>query len=88
MESEFQEAYSNVMAKLLPGETGNISIGIKINRIENTITIAAIEYTVTARTPKRKKSCIAEIVDGSLLKVDPAKPDNVVQLKLVHEEGN
>jgi hypothetical protein len=87
LEEEFQKSYSNILSKLLPGEVGTIAINLRIKRIENTITIAAIEYTVTPKAPKRKMSCIAEISDGSLLKVDPPKPDNVRQLKLVEDMG-
>jgi hypothetical protein len=87
LEGEFQEAYTAIMAKLYPGKVGTISIKLKLQRVENTSSMVEIGYSLDAKLPPQKRACIGEIVDDGLLKVDPVKPDNVTQLKLVNEGG-
>jgi hypothetical protein len=86
LESEFQEAYTAIMSRLRPGKTGTVNISVKLKRMDNTATMTEIGYSLNAKLPEQKRACIGEIADGGLLKVEPAKPENVTQLKLIREE--
>jgi hypothetical protein len=82
---EFKEQYTSIISQLVPGEKGAITISIGILKPEDCTTIAAVNYSINGKGPKRKKVQFADIVDGCFLKVDPVKPSNVKQLKLVEE---
>lgn len=85
LESEFREAYTAIMSRLYPGKKGSITITINLKRVENTATMAEIGYSMNAKLPPQKRACIGEISDGGLLKVEPAQPENVSQLKLIKQ---
>lgn len=89
--NELQEHYKSILAKLCPGEKGTISIGLTISRMKDAITMATVEYSITSKTPKRKRGSIAQIVgdeNGEMaLKVDAPKPSNVRQLKILEQEA-
>jgi len=89
--SEFQENYKSLLSKLCPGEKGTISISIIIERSEDATTIAAVDYSITSKSPKRKRRTLAQIAGDEngemILKVDapPIKNSNIRQLKLAGE---
>lgn len=87
LEVEFQEAYAAIMTRLYPGKIGTINIQLKLQRVENTSSMVEIGYSLISKLPPQKRACIGEIVDDGLLKVDPAKPENVVQLELITKEA-
>lgn len=83
---ELQEHYRGVLSKLRPGEKGSIAINITISRMKDAVTIAEVGYSIASKTPARKRGSLATIVEdggGLALKVDPPRPSNVTQLKIV-----